>query len=176
MATITDQTGAVIDYLVAQCQASPSLGAANPPVIVFDGPTLTSTQLVAPNRIWVGADGPATAGVPTESATFDEAFAFIDKARTRDNTIDVAMAVENWNGDPSQPAVKTCRDTAFGLMAAVETLLRGSPDTGPGDSSMGGLVLWSEVKGPGAVVTARNSSGVSVLVRFRVTAFTRLTS
>jgi hypothetical protein len=175
MATLTDQTAAVIDYLVAQCQANASLGAASPPVAVFDGPTISGIQLVAAQRIWIGAEGGTTpSGAEVEAATFTETFSFIDKARTRDNQIDVQMAAEQWSGDPTQQ--KVCRDGAFSLMAAVELMLRGDPSVGPGDSSMGGLVYWSQVTGPGQLVQAKNQAGVSALVRFRVTAFTRLTT
>ena len=175
MATITDQTAAVIGYLVAQCQASPQLGAASPPVTVFDGPTLDSGQLVAPQRVWIGADGFTEPGAEVEAATFTEGFAFLDHAATRDDQIDVACAAEYFTGDPTK--MKTARDGAFALMAVVETLLRGDTARGgPGDASMGGLVFWSQVTGPGALIQAQKSGGASALVRFRVQAFTRLTS
>jgi hypothetical protein len=190
MPTLTDQTGAVIDYLVAQCQTvafadayvtayTDSYGPlpAMPPVTVsvFDGPTISDTQLVGTQRVWVGADGPASPGQEVEAATFAQDFAFIDHARTKDDRIDVACAAECFDGDPTRR--KFARDSAFSLMGAVELLLRGDPSVpGPGDASMGGLVFWSQVTGPGQLIQAQTTDGISALVRFHVTAFTRLTT
>jgi len=171
--TTTELTGAVIDWLVNACNQSPVLGVQNPQVLIFDGPTLSDTQLVAPQRVWIGADGYTTPGAEVEAATFSENFAFLDHARTRDDTIDVACACEYFDGDPTHQ--KIARDGALALMGAVELLLRGDPSTGgPGDASMGGLVFWSQVTGPGALIQSQKSAGVSALVRFRVSAFARL--
>lgn len=175
MATLTDQTAAVIDYLVAQCSASPSLGAASPRVSVFDGPTSSATQLVAGQRVWIGAEGYTEPGLPVEAAVFSQSWPVMDHARTRDDQIDVACAAEYFTGDPT--AMKQARDGAFALVGVIETMLRGdTAGGGPGDATMGGLVLWSQVTGPAALVQAQMSSGASALVRFRVTALARLTS
>ncbi len=175
MTTITEQAGAVIDYLVAQCLSSSSLGAANPPVMVFDGPTLVQSQLTSPQRVWIGADGPSIPGAPVEAATFAQDFAFLDHAKTRDDKIEIQCAAEYFTGDPA--ATKTARDGAFALMAVIETMLRGdTAGGGPGDASMGGLVYWSEVTGPGQLIQKPSTDGFSALVRFRVQAFTRLTA
>jgi hypothetical protein len=173
--TITDQTPAVIDYLVGQCKANAALGGASPPVSVFDGPTISDVQLVNPQRIWIGADGPALPGAEVTAATFGQNFAFLDHAHTKDDTIDVACAAEMFSGDPTQQ--QAVRDGAFALMAAVETMLRGDTASGgPGDASMGGLVYWSQVTGPGELIQRQGTAGISALVRFHVTAFTRLTA
>jgi hypothetical protein len=176
MTIVTDQTAAVIDYLVSQCQASQSLGAATPPVQVFDGPIIDGGQLVSPQRIWIGADGMVQAGMPVSAATFMQSFAFLGtEADTRDDQIDIGCAAEVFDGDPTHQ--KQARDGAYALMAVVETMLRGNPNTGgPGDTTMGGLVYWSQVTGPGELIQTQYAAGVEALVKFRVTAFTRLTA
>lgn len=174
MTTTTELTGGVIDWLVNACNQSPVLGVSNPQVLIFDGPTLSDTQLVAPQRVWIGADGYTQPGAEVEAATFTEDFAFLDHARTLDDQIDVACAAEFFTGDPTQQ--KVARDGASALVGAVGLLIRGDPSTGgPGDASMGGLVFWSKITS-GALIQAQKSGGFSALMRFRVSAFARLTT
>jgi hypothetical protein len=180
----------VISYLVAQAQASAYLGAASPAVLVLDGPPPTSDQLVISpagltQRLWVGAEGMPHAGTPSEAASSEQGFAFLDNARTRDDQIEIRCAAECGSGDA---VMATARGSgglsgggAFAVMAAVELMLRGGPNpsgsiTGPGDSTMGGLVQWSEVAGPIGLAQEQQQNGAWALVTFRVSAFVRLTS
>lgn len=83
--TLTSLVADVADYLVAQCQASPLLGLAPVPVGVFDGPAI-NRDVVTPfaQRLWIGHDpfsGPSLPGMEA-----DQDFAFLDHARTRDET------------------------------------------------------------------------------------------
>jgi hypothetical protein len=179
MAALTEQIPAVITYLVTAAQTSPALGGATPPVAVIDGQPATQDVLaLSPGgltlRLWVGSAGYNETGLDS-AATAAQGFSFIDQARTRDDSIDVACAAEAISGDTSMAAA---RAGAFAVMGAVELLLRGSPGTtpaSPGDATMGGLVYWSEVK-PSELWQEQSSQGAIALVRFRVTAFTRLTS
>jgi hypothetical protein len=126
-------------------------------------------------RLWIGSTGYNETGLDA-AASSSQGFSFIDQARTRDDDINVACAAEGISGDTSMAAA---RAGAFTVMAAVELLLRGSPGTtpaSPGDATMGGLVYWSEVTGPVDLLQEQASQGAIALVRFRVTAFTRLTS
>jgi hypothetical protein len=110
------------------------------------------------------------------AAAAQQGFAFLDQARTRDNVIDVACAAEAISGDT---VMAEARAGAFAVMAAVELMLRGSLNTSPaspGDSTMGGLVQWSEVTGPIDLEQGQISQGAVALLKFRVSAFIRLTS
>ena len=179
MATVTEQIPDVIAYLLAQARTNTSLGAATPvPVVILDGPvatddavTLNGTGLT--QRLWIGSDGYVAPGTEAVAATSDQGFAFIDQARTRENQIEVQCAAEAISGDT---VMSEARNAAFSVMAAIEVMLRGSPPFGPGDASMGGLVQWSEIAGPIELTQQQGDQGAYALVKFRVSAVTRLTS
>lgn len=178
MSTLTDYIPDVIAYLLAQAQASPSLGAAPVPVTVIDGQPPTQDVLAVnetglTQRLWIGSSGYVTSGQTDEAASSDQGFSFLDQARTRDNQIEVLCAAEAISGDT---VMAEARLGAFAVMKVVEVLLRGSPPLGPGDASMGGLVYWSEVSGPVELQQGQISQGAVALVKFRVSAFVRLTS
>lgn len=179
----------VIDYLVAQAQASAYLGAASPAVTVFDGPPPTMDQVVVSpsgltQRLWVGAEG-VPGRTASEAASSEQGFAFLDNARTRDDQIEIRMAAECCSGDAVMANARgsggLAGGGAFGVMAGVELMLRGGPSpsaavSGPGDATMGGLVQWSEVVGPIGLAQEQQQNGAWALVTFRVSAFVRLTS
>ena len=56
MPTVTSRIPALISYLVGLFQGSALLGAASPPVTVFDGPP--TTALDAPLKLFVGLTDP----------------------------------------------------------------------------------------------------------------------
>jgi hypothetical protein len=177
----TDYTARVIAYLLAQATASTSLGGLAPdPVTIIDGQPATADVLVAnpdglTQRLWIGGPGDVL-GRLADAAGSDQGFAFLDQARTRDNQIDVQCAAEAISGDT---VMANARNGAYAVMAAVELMLRGSLNTSPaspGDSSMGGLVRWSEVTGPIELSQGQIDQGALALLKFRVSAFVRLTS
>jgi hypothetical protein len=181
MATLTEYIPDVLAYLLAQAQASASLGGASPPVTIIDGQPATQDALIdnpagLTQRLWIGSGGYAAPGQPTAAATSEQGFSFLDQARSRDDQINVAMAGEAIAGDG---VMADARAGAFAVMAVIELLLRGSPGTipaSPGDATMGALVQWSEVVGPVELLEQQTSQGALALVRFRVSAFIRLTS
>lgn len=181
MTALTEYIPNVIGYLLAQAGTNASLGGAATPVVVIDGQPATQDVLVVnpgglTQRLWIGSSGYVQSGQTDSAAMSQQGFAFIDQARTRDNDIDIAMAAEAISGDS---VMAEARAGAFAVMAAVELLLRGSPGTSPaspGDATMGGLVYWSEVTGPIELMQEQSSQGAIALVKFRVTAFVRLTS
>jgi hypothetical protein len=170
MTTATDLIPDVIAYLVAQCQASTSLGAATPQVGVFDGPTPAGEPLPLPLRLWIGYD--ALSGAP-DAGTATQKFSFLGQSGAyRDETGNIPCTAEAWDGEPS---VANVRALCKAITGAVEVLLRGSPSTGgPGDSSMGGLVQWSQAEGPFTWTQSLDASGASAMCVFRVTYFARL--
>lgn len=168
--TTTSQVPAVIDYLVTACQASPQLGASpTAPVIVIDGPEETADTLAEPLHLWIGWDQEATGG-PDAEATQD--WPVMDHARTRDENGTITCTADAWSGDTR---MKTQRDSCAAIVAAVELLLRGDTLTGgPGDASMGGLVMWSGVAGPFQWVPRQTADGAGCSCVFRVTYRARL--
>lgn len=171
MTTVVSRVADVTDYLVAQCQANASLGAASPPVMVLDGQPPNESVYAAQQILWVGYD-PVNGTTELGGAT--QTFAFLDSARTRDEDGHVLMAAEDWSGDPD---FKVHRDNVRGLVGAVETMLRGSPAAGgPGDASMGGLVQWSQVAGPYVWDQYQDADGAHVICVFTITYRARLTA
>lgn len=164
MTTTTDLTHDVLNYLVAQAQASPNLGAAQPPVAIADGPTPPGEFLTQPLRLWIGFN--ALAGGP-ETGTAAQQFAYVgNSAGRRQEDGDITCTAEAWSGDPT-PA--NARALCKAVVGGVEILLRGYPQiNGPGDSSMGGLVQWSEVTGL-SWTQSQDQAGYSAMCVFHVT-------
>lgn len=165
--TTTSQVPAVIDYLVAAAKASPLLGAASPPVSVFDGVQPPAVTQALNQVLWVGADPTQPDGVFADGT---QSWPVLDNARTKDEDGTVTCSAQHWSGDPS---VKVHRDGAAAIVAGVETLLRGNGATGPGDATMGRLVLWSGTD-VGRWETRQLAGGVAVLVVFTVVFRARL--
>jgi hypothetical protein len=168
--TVTDLIHDVIGYLVAQCQVSPVLGLAATPVLVIDGPTVARDQVLAyQQRLWIGYDsvsGSADAGTATQRWPFLGA-----SGNYREETGSIPCTAEAFSGD-SNPA--TARALCTALTGAVEIMLRGSPTTGgPGDSTMGGLVQWSQVENF-TWTTEQTENGCSAACVFHATYLARL--
>lgn len=137
--TTTSLTPAVIDYLVNAANSSASLGASTTArVTIHDGPLLTGDSLVEPRHLYIGWDAVNGAGEPTAV----QSFPVMDKTRTKDEDGTLICTADAWTGTT---VMKTARDMCKNIVAAVELLLRGDGTTGPGDSTMGGLVFWSGV-------------------------------
>lgn len=170
MTALTTQVTAVTDYLVAQCQASTSLGAASPAVYVFDGPQPSRALSGVERALWIGHN-PAADGIP--AATIAADWPNLDQARTLDEDGEIVCAAQHWSGET---AIKTHRDGAAAIAGAVELLLRGTPAaSGPGDTQMGGLVFWSRVSA-GEWYAEQRPNGASVLCVFKVIYQARLTA
>jgi hypothetical protein len=165
----TTQASAVIGYLVSTCEASASLGQASPQVYVFDGPQPSRALSGVQRALWIGSN-PAS---DTEAGvTATQEFAGMDMGLKRNEAGEVVCAAQCWSGDT---AIAIQRDGADAIVAAVELLLRGTPRSGgPGDTSMGGLVLWSQVSGPFEWYQRQQPNGASVLCVFRVSYRARL--
>jgi hypothetical protein len=168
--TVTDLVHDVINYLVTQCGQNTALGAAPlSPVLIIDGPSVNREQVVtSPMRLWIGWD--AESGV-AEGASAVQKFAFVGTSGGyRDEDGVIICTAEAWTGDTT-PGV--ARGQCKAIVGAVEVMLRGAPTTGPGDSSMGGLVQWSQVerlRWP----QSQAADGSSAMCIFDVTYFARL--
>jgi len=165
--TTTSQIPAVTDWLVNAAENAAALSG----VSVFDGPQVPAATQSMESVLWIGAD-PASLSEATAEASQD--WPVMDNARTRDEDGTITCSAQHWSGDTT---IKTHRDGAAAIVAAVELLLRGTPRTGgPGDATMGGLVQWSGVSGPYAWYPRQVANGALMLVTFRITYRARLTT
>jgi hypothetical protein len=158
---------ALMDYLVTTSQGASTLGAASPPVTVFDGPVVQEQwpQLC----LWVGVDAAYLLGNPTASgASADAQQNWVGPGnRKRDEHVTVHCVADAWfgNGD-----VATARRAAFGIVAALEDITRI-------DANAGGTVLFTE---PGvtnlSLYQGNTNAGPRCLVGFDFSAFARIGS
>lgn len=176
MTTLTSQIPDVWDYLVTQCQAATfPAGTETGPVVIHDGPQVTADDLSESRHLWIGHN-PAQlyGGEPT--ATAEQEFALsMDQGRTRDERPGViTCAADAWGGSTT---LKTWRDDCAAIIGVVELLLRGLPSNGgPGDYTMGGLVLWSQLTGPFEWAPRQVQDGAGMLCVFRIQYYARLTT
>jgi hypothetical protein len=113
--SVISKVPAALDYLVSLFQSAGTLGQATPPVTVYDGPKATGE---AANLIlWVGLDDPDSDTAPL-AATSERAWAGLGG---QSELITIACAAEAWSGEDGISAVRTA---AYGIVAAVETLVR----------------------------------------------------
>ena len=171
MTTITNLTHDVIGYLVTQCQQSAVLGSAPPPftVAVIDGPT-GSGELAqtAQRRLWIGWD--SLTGAP-DAGTATQRWPFLGASGNyREETGSIQCTADAWGGDLN-PA--DTRAITKSIVGAVEIMLRGAPTTGPGDSTMGGLVQWSQVE-EFTWTQDQDATGYGAACAFKVTYLARL--
>lgn len=114
---------ALIDYLVATFTAAATLGQATPPVTVFDGPA--TTELDAFLKLYVGLTDPDNEGYEV-AASLAQSRADLGQATRSEQTV-VFCVAEAWSGDDTISAV---RHSVFGIVAAVETLVRADNTVG----------------------------------------------
>jgi hypothetical protein len=127
--TVTSRIPALIDYLVALFTNAATLGAATPPVTVFDGPP--TTGLDAPLKLFVGLSDPDN---PAAEAAAESQQDWSALGRLgRDETITVHCCAEAWAGTDD---MKTVRVAATGIVAAVETVMQAD------STQFGGNVLY----------------------------------
>lgn len=163
--TATTLLPAVIDYLVSAAESSSLLGNAQPvPVVVLDGPELTTDTLVEARHLWIGDD--PVSGEPAASVTQD--FAFLgDQGATREERGEIICAADSWSGGTE---MKPNRDDCEAIIDALSVMLRGRPQTGgPGDFSLGGLVEWAQVTGPMQWYPRQKQGAAGMLCVFRIT-------
>lgn len=141
----------VIDALVERATA------ALPDALVVDGWAVTDSP--APLLLSIGLADTDEAQTGTLSASSQTmAVAGTDRARDQEGTVTcLALA---WNGDGDQ---KVARDAAYGLVAAVEDLLRDDPTLGVAAPGRSVCQLADE-----ALTQRQHADGVDALVIFTV--------
>lgn len=164
MTTTTSAVPGVIDYLVARATA------ALPDATVFDGPQAAKSVLAIEEILWVGHDPMNPSGVAAEAVQSWPVEG--DAGRTKDEDGTVTCTARHWSGDTT---IKVHRDATAAIVAAVELLLRGLPQLGgPGDMSMGGLLLWSSVNADMQWYQRQLPNGAQVTCVFRIVYKARL--
>lgn len=164
--TTTDLAADVADYLVTQATASSALQALG--VTVFDGPQPSAAATGIEQVLWIGHN-PREPGQQFGSA--EQGFAFMASS-IRDEAGTITCAAKHWTGDP---AMRGHRDGCKAIVAGVEDLLRGGgANPGPGDSTMGGLVQWSEFTEATWWQSLVDGGGEALCV-FEISYFARLT-
>ena len=151
----------VLDYLVATFTAAPTIGAATPPVAVYDGPVTTGepNQLV----LWVGLNDPDSIAAPIGAESQQEWVGV--GARQRNEYVTVHCVAEAWAGTTD---VKSIRDDAYRIVAAVEVLLHADP-------TLGGLVLFTDNTMPQYQLRQNNTAnGQLARVAFSIKAKARI--
>jgi hypothetical protein len=127
--TVTSRVPALIDYLVALFTSAATLGAAAPPVTIYDGPP--TTALDAPLKLYVGMSDPDSDQIEP-AAEFTQEWAGLGR-QGRNETVTIHCCAEAWTGTDD---IKTARLAVTGIVAAVETVMQA--DT----TQFGGNVLF----------------------------------
>jgi hypothetical protein len=129
VATVTSRVPALIDYLVVLFTNAATIGAATPPVTVYDGPAITG--LDAPLKLFVGLSDPDNPGAEP-AADSQQDWGAIGRLG-RNETTTIHCCAEAWAGTDD---LKTVRVSATGIVAAVETLMQAD------STQFGGNVLF----------------------------------
>jgi hypothetical protein len=134
VATITSRVPALIDYLVTLFTNDPTLGAATPPVTVYDGPA--TTELDAPLKLYIGLTDPDNPGTEPAAESVQTWGAL--GRRGRDQQVTVHCCAEAWSGGGQLDDIGTCRLAVAAITAAVETLMQAD------STAFGGNILFPD--------------------------------
>jgi hypothetical protein len=157
----TSKIPALIDYLVATFTAAPALGAASPPVTVFDGPQ--TTEAPYPLVLWVGLDDPDADQVAPSAAASEQEWAGLGK-QARNEISTIHCVAEAWTGADD---IRGMRVAAFAIAAAVEDIVRTDP--------FSGLALFPDPGVTGLELRQNNpQSGSQARVSFQIVFKSRL--
>jgi hypothetical protein len=152
---VTSRVPAVLDYLVTLFQAAATLGQAAPPVAVYDGPVATGA--VSQLTLWVGLDDPDSE-TGTLAAVSDRHWTGLG---SQGEVITISCAAEAWSGEDD---IRAMRQAAYGIVAAVETLLEA--DTG----RFGGDAVLTDPGWSGAELRQNTTDqGAQARVSFTIT-------
>ena len=129
--TVTSRVAPLIDYLVNLFTTDPTIGAATPPVTVYDGPQTTGLDPFL--KLFIGLTDPDN---PAGEVAADSAQSWASLGRRgRDEMVTIHCAAEAWSGTEG---IKTVRTAAYGIVSAVETLMQAD------STQFGGNVLFPD--------------------------------
>jgi hypothetical protein len=114
---MTTKAPALIDWVVNAFTIAPTLGAAVPPVTVYDGPPTTESDPFL--KLYVGLTDPDNPAAE-EAATWVQSRGDLGLL-TRDEISTIHCCAEAWSGTDDMPTVRHAVVTIF---AAAETIIR----------------------------------------------------
>jgi hypothetical protein len=160
--TITSRVPALLDYLFALFNSSVTIGLATPPVTVFDGPP--TTEMDPALALFVGLSDPDNAGLEPAAESVQSWGALGRLGRNED--IVIHCCAQAWAGtDP----VQSQRVAAFGIVAAVETLMQAD------STQFGGNILYPKPGVTTLALTQNNTAqGAIARVAFDLTFNSRI--
>ncbi len=127
--TVTSRVPALIDYLVTLFTSAATLGAATPPVTVFDGPP--TTELDPPLALYVGLSDPDNQAAEA-AADSQQSWGAIGRLGRNETSV-IHCCAQAWAGTDD---LHTVRVSAYGIVAAVEVLMQSD------STQFGGNVLY----------------------------------
>jgi hypothetical protein len=162
----TSRIPAVIDYLYNTFTAASTLGAASPPVTVFDGPQVTAASPALALWVGVGSIDPGSGAPDTASATQEWVG---PGARARNEMLTIFCTAQAWSGSDD---VRTLRLAAAAIVSACEDIVRndatlGNTVTVPGNAGVTS-VAWQQ--GP----ELSGDRGMAVRITFEISAQARI--
>ena len=116
---ITTLVPDTLDYLVALFSNAATIGAADPPVTVFDGPVPTAGPV--PLALWVGVDDVHTMAQRDPTLAADSEKRRNDASQGREETITVHCIAAAWTGN-EELGYSPLRAAAKSIVTAVETI------------------------------------------------------
>lgn len=155
----TSKQPAMIDGFIALCQGIAVGGMA---VTIRDGPFI---EPPSDELLLIVGDVPPTGGAAVEGTQEFVTF----PGRERQESMDLYCSIIARAGDTD---IKTQRDRAYAILAAIERLLR--PREAGSDVTLGDAVDWCEITGRLAYMPAQTGTGAIVKLAFEVHSKVRL--
>jgi hypothetical protein len=159
----TSTIPAAIDGLLALCNAQAVTGGTLADVFVYDGPPKEDPS--EQRQLYIGHSEEVSGTVYAVEGTQE----FLSMGGPRKETFAIRCSAVARSGDT---VIKTERDRAFSIMAAVENLIR--QNVVGADMTLGGAVLMSNVSGDVKVVQLQTTNGAYVQVTFYVQCLARI--
>lgn len=160
----TSRIPTAIDGLLALCNAQTGTGGTLAAVRVYDGP-----PVIAPDdelQLYIGYDEErATSETPSVEGT--QVWQTMGGARSEDFSILCCVIARSGN-----TVIKTERDRAYVVLAAVENLIR--LNVVGADHTLGGSVLTSHIAGAEKLLQLQTTDGAYVKVTFHVECIARI--
>lgn len=142
--TVASRIPALIDYLVTLFTGAATLGAATPPVTVFDGPP--TTELDPGLALYVGLADPDD---PAAEPAAESAQEWAGLGRLgRNETVTIHCCAQAWSGSDSIQAVRL---SATGIVAAAEAACQADA------TGFGGNVLFPDPGVTGLALSQNNT-------------------